>query len=129
MVVGYEKVGKTSLLECLFPFKIQNISFNSKSVTLEVSGKHIRIYDESDTPPAKAIKLNQGDWQYCTSPSKTIILDQGKWKVTEIQPNKIQINQEDGPQEQLLFEIPNQEEKQTILKRIQRITGIQEPTE
>ena len=58
-----------------------------------------------------------------TSPSKTIRLDQGKWKEAEIQPNKIQINQEDRSQEQLLFEIPNQEEKQTILKRIQRITG------
>ena len=42
---------------------------------------------------------------------------------SEIQPNKIQINQEDGSQERFLFEIPNQEEKQTILKRIQRITG------
>ena len=43
--------------------------------------------------------------------------------MTEIPPNNIQINQEDGSQERFLFEIPNQEEKQTILKRIQRITG------
>ena len=94
MVVGYEKVGKTSLLECLFPFKIQNVSFNSKYVSLEVSGKELRIYDQNKT-----------------SPSKTIRLDQGKWKVTEIQPNKIQINQEDGSQERFLFEISNKEEK------------------
>ena len=105
MVVGYEKVGKTSLLECLFPFKIQNVLFNSKSASLDVTGKELRIYDKN------ALFL-----------SKAIHLEQGKWKVIEEKPNKIQIKR-DNPQEQYLFEVPSQEERQGILKRIQRITG------
>ena len=45
MVVGYEKVGKTSLLECLFPFTISRpVIRNGQQVRLEIFKKDLIVH-------------------------------------------------------------------------------------
>ena len=77
----------------------------SKSVSLEIFGKEIRVFE-----PKKA------------SPSKILRLDQGRWEVKE-KENEIHVTQKDGKHEHFDFEVFNKEQKEAVLKRIKRIIG------
>jgi len=88
MVVGYERVGKTSLLECLFPFTttsyvICNLASTKEdahqpqSVILELVGKELRI-NPSPTP----LSRQQPATLPGTTATTVLNLREGKWTVS-----------------------------------------------
>jgi len=72
MVVGYERVGKTSLLECLFPFTTSlPVIHSGQEVRLEIFKKDLIVHPTKPTTPSVS-----------SSPSTTFHLGDGKWSVS-----------------------------------------------
>jgi len=76
MVVGDEKVGKTSLLECLFPFTTSRpVIHNGQQVRLEIVRKDFIVHPfEPVTPLAsspQSITFHLGDGKWSVSASSS----------------------------------------------------------
>jgi GTPase SAR1 family protein len=107
MVVGYAEVGKTSLLERLFPFKTNSpITLNGKrpqKVKLELVGKDFRFYLG---PHPNSVNLGDGKWKVEVNDEKQELLLQQEGKAVN----------------QFNFTISDFSERQGLFKRLQRLT-------
>ena len=104
MVVGYEKVGKTSLLEHLFPFKttspitIMLSGQQQQQVTLEVIGKELRLQ----------VKRTEGEGHIDKKARSTdkFNLSEGKWTIkTDQIINNVELSQEGNQTSHFTFTI------------------------
>ena len=79
LVVGYEKVGKTSLLECLFPFTTcRPVIHNGQQVRLEIVKKDLIVHPVKPVTPSAS-----------SSQSIMFHLGEGKWSVSSSSPTTI----------------------------------------
>jgi len=78
MVVGYENVGKTTILDCLFPIidlGEKKKIFQKTKYAIELQGNHLRKY--------KSKELDKID--------KEIILENGQWKIQKIRETGLEL--------------------------------------
>ena len=127
MVVGYEKVGKTSLLECLFPFTTTRpVIYNGQQVRLEIVKKDLIVHP---TKPVTPLALS--------SQSIMFHLREGKWSVSSASPSSPAIivlqcepasKDEDGKvlkklRQDVQLTIEDETEREEVVKRLKRICG------
>ena len=115
MVVGYEKVGKTSLLECLSPLSTcRPVIHNGQQVRLEIVEKDFIVHPFKPVTPSAS-----------SSPSITIPLGDGKWSVSA-SPTTIELTPSSpsaGQSPPLQFTIDDKTEREEVVKRLKRICG------
>ena len=111
MVVGYEQVGKTSLLECLFSYITSGpVLYNDEQVKLEVIKKDFVIRPTTSTPPT-TLHLGDGKWSVYSPPES---------------PTTIELRSDDtlaSSARSLLFTINEEKERSEVVKRLRRICG------
>jgi len=110
MVVGYENVGKTTILDCLFPMedigKTKRM-FQTTEYLIELQGKYLRKY-----------KSKESNKDY-----KEIILENREWNVQEIEETGLElIPLNDKTQKKIEIYFKNQETRDKWSERLKRIT-------
>jgi len=109
MVVGYENVGKTTILDCLFPirdFGETKGKFQKTEYLIELEGKYFRRY--------KSKELNKI--------YKEIILENKQWNVQEIKElglELIPLNDKNQKKKEIYFK--DQETRDKWIERLKRV--------
>jgi len=109
MVVGFENVGKTTILDCLFP--MQDIGetqgkFVRTGCSIELQGKYLRMY--------KFNELNKID--------KEIIIENRQWSVQEIKETGLKlIPLYDNSQRKIEIYFKDEEIRDKWIERLKRI--------
>jgi len=122
MVVGYQKVGKTSLIEALFPFVTSHpVAHNGQQVRLEIGGaKELCIHTSKEkksflplftSKPAKIL----------TTATRVSLAD-GKWSVGNPGTSTVELKHGGGASP-LLFTIEDEKDRTEVTKRLRRMCG------
>jgi len=110
MVVGYENVGKTTILDCLFPirdFGETKEMFQKSKCLIELEGKYFRKYILKE--------LNKDP--------KEIILENRKWNIQELKETGLElIPLNDRSQKKLEIYFKDQETRGKWIERLKRVT-------
>jgi len=110
MVVGYENVGKTTILDCLFPimaFCETQGKLGRTEYLIELQGKYFRKY--------KPNELNKVH--------KEIILENKQWNVQEIKETGLElIPLNDKSQNKIEIYFKDQETRDKWIERLKRVT-------
>jgi len=110
MAVGFENVGKTTILDCLFP--IQDLAetkgkLGRNEYLIELQGKYLRKY--------KPKELNKD--------CKEIILENKQWNVQEIKETGLElISLNDKSQKRIEINFKDQETRDKWIERLKRVT-------
>ena len=136
MVVGYEKVGKTSLLEHLFPSTTTSpvtLSISSSSstpaittevlrhVTLKLVGKELLIFDSpatTNTTATTKLNLKEGKWTITSSPNTSSSSHQLTVELCQQQQQG-----ESKNHRTFTFTFTNKSDGDEFAQRLKRITG------
>ena len=136
MVVGYEKVGKTSLLENIFPFVTTHpVTHDGNEVKLEIKGKDLLIHSSTQ----KEFNLGDGKWSVFTNLSSSFLWSSWlhvlawlfSWYFqlvslflnTSTATTIVELRHDTPPNEHLVFTIEDEKERGEIVKRLKRICG------
>jgi len=110
MVVGYGNVGKTTILDCLFPMQDLGKTkkmFQKTECSIELQGKYLRKYKS---------KESNKDFQ-------EIIIENKQWNVQEIEETGLElIPLNDKIQKKIEIDFKNQETRDKWIERLKRIT-------
>jgi len=112
MVIGYENVGKTSILDCLFPMidfgETKGIfNFLKTEYLFELQGKYFRKY--------KSNELDKDD--------ENFILENRQWNVQEIKETGLElIPLNDKSQNKIEIYFKDQETRDKWIERLKRVT-------
>jgi len=110
MVVGYENVGKTTILDCLFPiidFGERKKIFQKTKYAIELQGKHLRKY-----------KSKEFDKIY-----KVIVLENKQWSVQKIKETGLKlIPTNDKNQKKIEISFKDEEIRDKWIERLKRVT-------
>jgi len=112
IVVGFENVGKTTILDCLFPirdFGETKGKLKKTEYLIELQGKYLRKY--------KPKELNNDYKIY-----KEIILENKQWKIQEIKETGLElIPLNDKSQKKIEVYFKNQETRDKWIERLKRV--------
>jgi len=113
MVVGYENVGKTTILDCLFPiidFGETKGKLGRNEYLIELQGKHLRKYFRNYKP-----KESNKDY-------KEIILENKQWNIQEKKETGLElIPLNDKSQKKLEIYFKDQKTRDKWIERLKRV--------
>jgi len=108
MVVGFENVGKTTLLDCLFPLtdvmQVPNFFGINSEYYFTLEGKHLKQY-------------------YQEKLYKHYILENKEWTIKKIETQSMVLEKIKGANEKITFNFKDQETRETWFERISKLVS------